>query len=95
MFGLNPRGPEAGPSPSRYGTAVLRHFQPRKSRSFLPSPEPALSRCAQQPPTSPISGSWRIESLTMPMSGRWRVRVEILIDDFERFSIDDEIDFLN
>ncbi len=39
--------------------------------------------------------SWRIEGLTVPMSGRWRVRVEILIDDFEKLSIDDDADFPN
>ena len=39
--------------------------------------------------------SWRIEGLTIPMAGRWRVRVEILIDDFEKLSIDDDVDLMN
>jgi len=36
--------------------------------------------------------SWRVDSLTVPMSGRWRVRVEILINDFEKRSIEDDVD---
>ena len=36
--------------------------------------------------------SWRVDGLTLPMSGRWRVRVEILINDFEKRTIEDDID---
>jgi copper transport protein len=38
--------------------------------------------------------SWRVDGLNIPMSGRWRVRVEILVDDFTRISIDEEVQFL-
>lgn len=38
--------------------------------------------------------SWRIESLTVPMTGHWRIRVEILISDFEKLVLQDEVEFL-
>jgi copper transport protein len=36
---------------------------------------------------------WQIDDVRLPMSGRWRVRIEILISDFEKIAIEDEIDF--
>jgi copper transport protein len=36
--------------------------------------------------------TWRVNNVAIPAGGRWRVRVEILIDDFDRISIDDEVD---
>lgn len=36
-----------------------------------------------------VSGNkWEIEGLTIPTAGRWRVRIELLIDDFERTGLD-------
>jgi copper transport protein len=34
---------------------------------------------------------WRIEGLLIPVAGRWSVRVEILISDFEKLTIEDTI----
>jgi copper transport protein len=36
--------------------------------------------------------AWKVDGLRLPMPGRWRVRVEILINDFEKIGIEDEID---
>jgi copper transport protein len=38
--------------------------------------------------------TWSIEDVALPAVGRWQVRVEILINDFEKVSIEDEIDML-
>jgi copper transport protein len=35
---------------------------------------------------------WRIDGVRIPMTGSWRARIEILISDFEKTSIEDEID---
>jgi copper transport protein len=35
---------------------------------------------------------WHIDGVRLPPSGRWRVRVEILISDFEKIAIEDEVD---
>jgi copper transport protein len=36
--------------------------------------------------------SWRIDGVRAPLSGRWHVRVDILISDFEKITIEDEFD---
>ncbi len=35
---------------------------------------------------------WQVDGLSLPVAGRWRARVEILITDFEKVGIEDEID---
>lgn len=37
-------------------------------------------------------GTWQVDDLRLPMAGRWRVRIEILINDFEKIGIEDETD---
>lgn len=36
--------------------------------------------------------TWRIDRLKVPVAGTWRVRVEILVDDFERIAIEREVE---
>jgi copper transport protein len=44
-------------------------------------------------PTTHVEGAtWRVENISIPTIGRWRVRVEILISDFEKIAIEDQID---
>ena len=38
--------------------------------------------------------TWSVENVALPAIGRWLVRVEILVNDFEKVSIEDEIDLL-
>jgi hypothetical protein len=35
---------------------------------------------------------WRIDGVRLPISGRWHARVEILVSDFEKITIEDEIE---
>ncbi|MFL5000755.1 MAG: copper resistance CopC/CopD family protein, partial [Xanthobacteraceae bacterium] len=37
-------------------------------------------------------GFWRIGDLRIPVAGRWQLRVEILISDFDKLVLDEEID---
>jgi len=37
--------------------------------------------------------TWRVDGVNIPIKGRWRVRVEILIDDFDKVSIDEDVEF--
>jgi copper transport protein len=34
---------------------------------------------------------WRIDNVLIPVAGRWRVRVEILISDFEKIVLEDDV----
>jgi copper transport protein len=36
-------------------------------------------------------GSWRIEDVRIPVAGRWLVRVEILVSDFEKVTLEDTV----
>jgi copper transport protein len=33
--------------------------------------------------------NWRIDNLVIPIAGRWQVRVDLLISDFERITLED------
>jgi copper transport protein len=37
-------------------------------------------------------GLWRIEGLHIPIGGRWRLRVEILISDFDKVVLEDDVE---
>jgi copper transport protein len=39
--------------------------------------------------------TWRIDGFRLPLTGRWRLRVEILINDFERIALEDQLDLVN
>jgi copper transport protein len=36
--------------------------------------------------------AWRIDDLRIPLAGRWRLRVEILISDFEKVVVEDQVE---
>jgi copper transport protein len=35
---------------------------------------------------------WRVDGLRVPVAGKWTVRVEVLIDDFEKIVLEDQVD---
>lgn len=35
---------------------------------------------------------WRVDGVRLPLSGRWRAQVDILVSDFEKVTIEDDID---
>jgi copper transport protein len=35
---------------------------------------------------------WRVDQVQLPMPGRWHVRIEILVSDFDKVAVEDEID---
>ena len=42
-------------------------------------------------PASAATSIWRIDDLRIPVAGRWNLRVEILINDFEKRIIEDTV----
>ena len=71
-------------------TARSGRSRSRRSRSCSPIPPPGSSRCAG-PRRRAGESSWRIDDLRIPVAGRWNVRVEILISDFEKVTIEDTV----
>jgi copper transport protein len=43
------------------------------------------------PATRVADTVWQIDRLRLPRSGRWNIRVEILVSDFEKISVEDEV----
>ena len=37
-------------------------------------------------------GTWQVEGLVLPVPGRWRVRVDVLVSDFEKATLEDGIE---
>jgi copper transport protein len=35
--------------------------------------------------------NWRIDDLRVPVAGRWNVRVEILVSDFDKVTVEDSV----
>ena len=35
---------------------------------------------------------WRIDGVRLPVAGRWHARVEILVSDFDKIAIEDDIE---
>jgi copper transport protein len=36
-------------------------------------------------------GHWHVDDLPIPLAGRWRLRVEILVGDFDKVTLDDDV----
>lgn len=47
----------------------------------------------RMPATQAEGASWRIDHVQLPALGNWHVRVEILVSDFEKITLEDKIGF--
>ena len=44
-------------------------------------------------PATRIEGaSWRVDDVQLPLAGIWQVRVEILVSDFEKITLEDAVE---
>jgi copper transport protein len=48
----------------------------------------------RMPATYVEGASWRIDHVQLPAGGNWQVRVEILVSDFEKITLEDKMGFL-
>jgi len=37
-------------------------------------------------------GVWRVDQLPIPRPGRWQVRIDVLVSDFEKLILEDEVE---
>jgi copper transport protein len=45
-------------------------------------------------PATPVEDTnWRIDHVRLPMLGNWQVRIEILVSDFEKVTLEDSVEF--
>jgi copper transport protein len=57
----------------------------------LSKPEAGIERL-RLPATRQDPTIWRIERVRLPMAGRWQARLEILVSDFEKIEVEDQIE---
>jgi copper transport protein len=73
-------------------------FQPLAAKEVtlvLASPasgiEPLRRRAARTGDSTTFSSTWRIDDLTIPVAGQWNLRVEVLINDFEKVTLEETV----
>jgi copper transport protein len=64
---------------------------PVKELSFILSNPAAGIEPMRREALSEGEVTWRIDDLRIPLAGRWHVRVEILINDFEKVTLEDDV----
>ncbi len=68
-------------------------FQPYAAKGvtiFLSNPTAGIEP-VRRDADSLDNTTWRIDDLQIPMAGRWRLRVDILINDFEKETLEDDV----
>jgi copper transport protein len=71
--------------------AELRPLAVKEVTLVLSHPAAAIEPLRRNA-TSEGEGNWRVDDLSVPLAGRWRLRVEILIDDFEKVALEDQVE---
>jgi copper transport protein len=73
-------------------------FQPLAAKEVtlvLASPaagiEPLRRRAQRMGDSTTFSSTWRIDDLTIPVAGQWNLRVEVLINDFEKVTLEETV----
>jgi copper transport protein len=64
---------------------------PVKELSFILSNPAAGIEPMRREAISEGEVTWRIDDLRIPLAGRWHVQVEILINDFEKVTLEDDV----
>jgi copper transport protein len=85
----------AGPGGRRIDIAVLDgEFRPLAAKEVevvLSKPDAGIESL-RLPATRVEGTNWRIDGVHAPLGGRWRVRVNILVSDFEKITIEDDFE---
>jgi copper transport protein len=85
--------------PGRVGTARARIAVLRGDFSPFDPKEVTLILGSQAAGVEPIrraatlrDGLWQVDALQLPVPGRWQVRVDVLISEFEKLMLQDNVD---
>jgi copper transport protein len=86
----------AGPSGRRIAVNVLDgQFGPLSAKEvtlFFAKPDAGIEPL-RLPATQVEGAAWRVDRVQLPLSGVWQVRVDILVSDFEKITLEDTIEF--
>jgi copper transport protein len=68
----------------------FRPFAAKGVAVFLSAPKAGIEP-VRRDAESTDSTTWRIDDLQIPIAGRWTLRVDILINDFEKETLEDDV----
>jgi copper transport protein len=71
--------------------AELRRLDAKELTLVFVNPAAGIE-AMQRNAVSEGDSNWRIDDLRIPIAGRWQLRVEILISDFEKLVLNQEVD---
>ena len=85
----------AGAAGRRIGVSILDGgFAPLPAKEvtlFFAKPEAGIEPL-RMPATRIEDVSWRVDAVQLPLAGVWQVRVEILVSDFEKITLEDTVE---
>jgi copper transport protein len=85
----------AGASGRRIGVSILDgQFAPLPAKEvtlFFAKPDAGIEPL-RMPATQIEGASWRVDDVQLPLAGIWQVRVEILVSDFEKITLEDAVE---
>jgi copper transport protein len=86
----------AGASGRRIAVNILDgQFGPLSAKEvtlFFAKPDAGIEPL-RMPATQIEGAAWRVDRLQLPLPGVWQVRVEILVNDFEKVTLEDTVEF--
>lgn len=66
---------------------------PKEVTVFLSNPAAGVEEIERAATRAPDQdGRWQVEGMIAPLPGKWRIRVELLITDFKKITLEDAID---
>jgi copper transport protein len=71
--------------------AELRRLDAKELTLVFANPAAGLEAMRRNA-VSEGDANWRIDDIRIPLAGRWRLRVEILVSDFEKLVLEQEVD---
>jgi copper transport protein len=66
-------------------------LQAKEVTLLLSLPEKAIEPMERRA-TRGADGSWTVRGVPIPFAGRWRIRVDALVSDFEKVTLEEELD---
>ena len=66
-------------------------LEAKEATLFLSLPERGIEPLERKA-TLGADGYWRVSEVPIPFAGRWRLRIDALVSDFEKITLEDEFE---
>jgi copper transport protein len=71
-------------------TGDFAPLDPREVTVILSKPDSAIEGIARKAERA-SDGTWTVDKFILPMAGKWHVRIDVLVTDFDKIILEDEI----